>query len=71
MAKTKKLRITWWVLRESPDPMLHAVRDERDVAMCGWKLNDQSRQVTGPKTIDKHRHCVRCTAQIERFEMMR
>jgi hypothetical protein len=66
----KKMKIAWWALRPGDNPVLHAVRDGRDAAMCGWKLNEESEEVRGPKTIAKHHQCVRCVAQLTRFELM-
>jgi hypothetical protein len=72
MSKLKNFKLTWWVLRETKVPVIHGVRDDSSgqVALCGWVLNGGSRQVKGPKTIAKHKKCVRCEAQINRWNLM-
>ena len=66
-----KIKLTWWALRDAAEPVIHAVREDRKKAMCGGKVTKNSFEVKGPKTIEKHRKCVRCLAQLERFELMR
>lgn len=68
--KPKKMKIAWWALTDAEDAALHAVRDGRPAALCGGVISTASRQVTGPKTIERSKKCKRCTSHLERFEMM-
>lgn len=67
----KRLKLTWWALHDVVNPVLHAIPEGRDVAMCGGKVTKKSFEVRGPKTIEKHKRCVRCEAQLGRIELMR
>lgn len=70
MTRPKKLKLTWWALHDVPDPVVHAIRDGRKVAMCGGKKTKKSYEVRGPVTIAKHKRCVRCDQQLDRIAMM-
>jgi hypothetical protein len=65
-----KMKLTWWALTDGELPSLHAVRGDRKAALCGSKLGERGRQVSGPKKIERHPKCARCVAHIERFGFM-
>lgn len=71
MPRAKKMRVAWWALKsDAVNPMLHAVRDDRGVAMCGGKKTKKSYEVRGPVTIGRHIKCARCEAQLGRIALM-
>lgn len=68
----RKMKLEWVVLSRHPVPGVgfpprHAVREGRDLPLCGGPITDDTHPISGPKTLAKHPVCQRCGAHLKRM----